>query len=841
MLASDIRLKFLGYFEHKGHAVCQSSSLVPQHDATLLFTNAGMVQFKDIFLGNVPAPFPRATTVQKCVRAGGKHNDLENVGFTARHHTFFEMLGNFSFGDYFKKDAIHFAYDFAIRELGIPVKDLYVSVFHDDHEAYDIWRLQEGIAQSRLYRFGEKDNFWSMGETGPCGPCTELFIDRGPGFGCGKSDCQMGCSCDRFLEFWNVVFMQFDRQDGKLQPLLKQSVDTGAGLERLASILQGTLTNYETDLFAPLIEAASRLFQGPSHSYKVIADHIRASVFLIADGVIPGPEGRGYVLRRIIRRAVRHGRAIGRPFLHELSSIVIQSMVGPYPELVPQAVHIASVLLQEEMQFLKTLERGIGLFEDATKSRTVLAGSDAFKLYDTYGFPLDLTESMCAERGIRVDHAGFEEAMQVQKTTSRKHWKGNEGDSLAPLLHALQGKQSFFDREHLEVSGTCLFVHETDGVIQCGIDQTPFYPAGGGQVGDQGWVKTEHFSGEVLECERRQDVFVLRIKPLVGTLQQGDQVHQICNGVTRYRSSCHHTATHLLQAALQKVVGSTITQAGSQVDASALRFDFTSGPLEDCILRSVEDLVNEQIARDLPVLCEEMAKEKALALGAMAFFGDKYGDQVRVVRAGDFSLELCGGTHVARTSMLGCFQIIRESGIAAGVRRIEAVASQGLLQHARIQQERLRAIEGVLGLEVMPRIEKLLRAEKRLPIIEEELGALLRGQIAHELWSHAKVHGEVSFISALVEPCDLRALIESMTATKPSIIIVGVKNIPFQVVIGSSSKQFQAHGLLRTYGSLMQAKGGGKAHLAQCAADPEGFLAFSQAVEVAIIEHCRLP
>ena len=633
MKAAEIRSKFLEYFKKNGHSIIESSSLVPSNDPTLMFTTAGMVQFKDVFLGKDIRPYSRATTSQKCVRAGGKHNDLENVGFTARHHTFFEMLGNFSFGDYFKKDAIHFAWQLITEEFKIPKDRLYVTVFETDEEAADIWHQQEGVPKDRIYRFGEKDNFWAMGDTGPCGPCTEIFVDRGQKYSCGKPTCGMGCDCDRYMEIWNLVFMQYDRDaSGKLNPLPKPSVDTGGGLERWASVLQDVETNYDIDLFVDIIEKISKLcgkkYDPKAHtasggnskddsvfSFRVIADHVRATTFLIGDGVMPSNEGRGYVLRRIMRRAIRHGRKLGfkGPFLHQVCGAVIDQMKGAYPDLTDKRAFIDRAVLAEEEQFLKTLDRGLGLLDEEvakiTGQEKILSGSVAFTLYDTFGFPLDLTRTICEERGITVDEKGFEVLMEKQRAESRKHWKGT-GDTtldaewfkISDELKKAKKLPEFVGYDHLEAKGEVLAVIPTkteDGtsLTMAIFSKTPFYGESGGQTGDQGFVRTGDgvFEADVIDVQKPvPELIVAHLRVRKGVLKVGDQVIQRVSDEIRAATARNHTATHLLHWALREVLGKHVKQAGSLVKPELLRFDFSHfQALTHEEITRVENMINE--------------------------------------------------------------------------------------------------------------------------------------------------------------------------------------------------------------------------------------------------------
>jgi alanyl-tRNA synthetase len=879
MKAAEIRSSFLQYFKKNGHSIVESSLLVPQNDPTLLFTNAGMVQFKDVFLGKDQRPYSRATTSQKCVRAGGKHNDLENVGFTARHHTFFEMLGNFSFGDYFKKEAIHFAWEFVTQELKLPKDNLYVTVFEKDDEAAEIWHKQEGVPLDRIYRFGEKDNFWSMGDTGPCGPCSEIFVDRGEQYSCGKSTCGMGCDCDRFMEFWNLVFMQFNRSsDGQLTPLPKPSVDTGAGLERIASILQKVDTNYDTDVFLDIILKTSSLAGVPyvkkdSHavSFRVIADHSRASTFLVGDGVLPSNEGRGYVLRRIIRRAIRHGKKLGftGPFMHKTVGFVIDQMRDAYPDLVEKRPFIEKVVLAEEEQFFKTLERGLALLDEETSrlgQSKVLPGEIAFKLYDTYGFPLDLTRVICSEQGLSVDEVGFEKAMDRQRTESRKHWKGSGEEALdstyLQLAQDLKGQGKlpvFVGYESAEIESECLAIlvpqdkglhrinsystpplamtadsAEKAPIIEVVFAKTPFYGESGGQVGDQGRVLGGNdFEGEVIDVQKpTPDLIVAHIRPKKGVLRVGVEYKQETDEELRALTARNHTATHLLQWALREVLGVHVKQAGSLVAPDLLRFDFTHfQPLTEAELLKVEDLINEKIWKAQAVSKQEMKKDEAISAGAIAFFGEKYGDRVRVVKVGNFSTELCGGTHVDNSAEIHLFKISNESGIAAGVRRIIAYTSKGAFKYLRSKDTEVKLIRDRLKAsssdEILGKIEKMASVEKELRKQLEQMQAKSASGEVDDLLSKSQSVNGVRVVMSLCAPDaqgvkrlrDLSDLIKQKASD--SVIVLGMKDPQSEkasllVAVGPGAPQaIRASDLLKTIAPFIDGRGGGKPDLAQ--------------------------
>jgi alanyl-tRNA synthetase len=688
MRTSELRKLFLEFFQQRGHTVVPSSSLIPTNDPTLLFTNSGMVQFKDVFLGAEQRAYSRATSSQRCVRAGGKHNDLENVGFTARHHTFFEMLGNFSFGDYFKREAIQYAYEFVTNKLHIPKEKLWITVYHDDQEAEDIWLNEIGISKDKLSRCGEKDNFWSMGDTGPCGPCSEIFYDHGPNIAGGPPG-SPDADGDRYIEIWNLVFMQFNRDHtGTLHPLPKPSVDTGMGLERVAAILQGKHNNYEIDLFHNIILEICALLAVSDHTHasvRVIADHLRSASFLILDGITPGNEGRGYVLRRIIRRALRHAQKLGskQPFFYKLVASLVRNMGDAYPELITMREHIAEVLQQEELQFSKTLAQGVKLFDEACENlvNNTLTGEVVFKLYDTYGFPTDLTVDMARERNIQVDLAGFELAMEQQRERARAT---NSFAQAMPVLNNPSATE-FLGYQTLQApakvleiithSGNVNKIHNNESAIIT-LDQTTFYGESGGQVGDLGFIYSKDGAiFKVTDTKRIGTSFVHYGLLQQGKLAVGEQVTLEVDEQNRNAIRANHSATHLLHAALRQIIGEHVAQKGSIVDAQRLRFDIShQGPIPFAVLTQVERLVNEQIRLNSEVITEVLSFEEAKERGAIALFGEKYHSNVRVLTMGsNFSMELCGGTHARRTGDIGLFKIMSETGVAAGVRRIEAI------------------------------------------------------------------------------------------------------------------------------------------------------------------------
>ncbi|SUI01457.1 alanyl-tRNA synthetase [Salmonella enterica subsp. indica] len=798
---AEIRQAFLDFFHSKGHQVVASSSLVPNNDPTLLFTNAGMNQFKDVFLGLDKRNYSRATTSQRCVRAGGKHNDLENVGYTARHHTFFEMLGNFSFGDYFKHDAIQFAWELLTGEnwFALPKERLWVTVYETDDEAYEIWEKEVGIPRERIIRIGDNkgapyasDNFWQMGDTGPCGPCTEIFYDHGDHIWGGPPGSPEEDG-DRYIEIWNIVFMQFNRQaDGTMEPLPKPSVDTGMGLERIAAVLQHVNSNYEIDLFRTLIEAVAKVTGATdlgNKSLRVIADHIRSCAFLVADGVLPSNENRGYVLRRIIRRAVRHGNMLGakETFFYKLVGPLIEVMGSAGEELKRQQAQVEQVLKTEEEQFARTLERGLALLDEelAKLQGDTLDGETAFRLYDTYGFPVDLTADVCRERNIKVDEAGFEAAMEEQRRRAREA-SGFGADYNAMIR--VDSASEFKGYDHLELNGnvTALFV---DGkaveAINAGqeavvvLDQTPFYAESGGQVGDKGELKGAGFTFAVDDTQKYGQAIGHLGKLSAGALKVGDAVQADVDEARRARIRLNHSATHLMHAALRQVLGAHVAQKGSLVSDKVLRFDFSHNEaMKPSEIREVEDLVNAQIRRNLPIETNIMDLDAAKAKGAMALFGEKYDERVRVLSMGDFSTELCGGTHATRTGDIGLFRIISESGTAAGVRRIEAVTGEGAMATVHAQSDRLNDIAHLLkgdsqnlGDKVRAVLERTRQLEKELQQLKDQAAA----QESANLSSKAvDLNGVKLLVSELagIEPKMLRTMVDDLKNQLGSTVIV---------------------------------------------------------------------
>lgn len=752
MKGNEIRQKFLDYFTGRGHEWVESSSLVPHDDPSLLFVNAGMVQFKKVFTGEESRPYKRAVSCQRCVRAGGKHNDLENVGYTARHHTFFEMLGNFSFGDYFKEEAVKQAWEFLTEVLRVPKDKLWITVFDDDDEAAALWEKAPGLLEGRIVRMGEKENFWAMGDTGPCGPCSEIHYDQGPEAGCGKPECALGCDCDRFLELWNLVFMQYERDgDGKLHPLPKPSIDTGMGLERITAVLQGKKTNYDSDIFTGLINAVAGI-AGVEYgraaktdtALKVIADHARATTFLVADGVLPSNEGRGYVLRRIMRRAIRYGRSLGltKPFMREITAEVASGMAGPYPHLTGAAELLAQVVVNEEKRFLETIDKGLSMLrEEMQRLRDTDSGIDGdfiFKLYDTFGFPVDIVRDMALEKGLSVDVAGFERAMDKQRRKSQESWKGGVPET-SPGLRDLAvriGKTEFLGYDGLLAKARvkALIAGNGEAVTESGpaevlmaCDQTPFYAESGGQAGDRGEVVWKSGRGRVLDTVKTSTgVFLHRLVIQEGKLAIGGQVKLMVTADRRHDIAANHTATHLLQAVLCQVLGGHVKQSGSLVDAERLRFDFTHfSPLTPDELITIESMVNDEIRRNISNYTRVMALDEARKSGATALFGEKYGDEVRVVRFGELSMEFCGGTHVAASGEIGLFKIVSEGGISAGVRRITAITGRtAMLDYQRLSalvNQLSTALKAADAAELPERVKTLSNREKAL---EKEVAAL---------------------------------------------------------------------------------------------------------------------
>jgi len=839
MKSAAIREAFLQFFQRHGHTIVPSSSLVPQNDPTLLFTNAGMVQFKDVFLGLEQRDYTRAASSQRCVRAGGKHNDLENVGYTARHHTFFEMLGNFSFGDYFKEDAIRFAWEFLTVDLKIPPERLWVTVHVSDDEAADIWLKTIGIDSNRFSRLNE-DNFWQMGDTGPCGPCSEIFYDHGedvPGGPPGSDNDDL----DRYIEIWNLVFMQYERHaDGSLKNLPKPSVDTGMGLERIAAVLQGVHSNYEIDLFQNLLAAVAEVThckERGNQSLQVIADHIRSCAFLIADGVLPSNEGRGYVLRRIMRRAIRHGHKLGQTevFFHKLVQPLADEMGDAYPELRRQQSHIEKAILAEEEQFAKTLKRGMSILEGELEklSGTVIPGELVFKLYDTYGFPTDLTNDIARERGLTLDMEGYQRCMEEQ----RENNPDNSFKVDYTQAQKIEGESRFAGYEHLQTDATVrAILKDNDSVerLEAGqegiivLDQTPFYGEAGGQVGDTGFITNGGTRFEVRDCQKGGAHHLHIGELLSGELRVGDAVKAEVDSQVRQDTALNHSATHLLHAALRKVLGEHVTQKGSLVDSQRLRFDFSHlEPVNQNELKTIEDMVNEQIRANTEVTTEICDMATAEKKGALALFGEKYGDQVRVLTmGGGFSVELCGGTHVQRTGDIGLFRIVAESGIAAGVRRIEAVTGrQALALFDNIEQklQQVATLTKTSPERVVEKVEQLIQQNRQL---EKDVAAL-KGKMASassdDLAANAVEIDGIQVLAAAIDGVDGKTLRDMVDQLKNKlgravIVLAGVQGEKVALVAGvtkAETQQIKAGDLIRAVASDLGGKGGGRPDMAQ--------------------------
>ncbi len=855
MTGKEIRARFLKFFSDRGHTVVPSSGIIPKNDPTLMFTNAGMNQFKDCFLGLEKRDYIRACSSQKCVRAGGKHNDLENVGRTARHHTFFEMLGNFSFGDYFKKEAIGFAWEFLTKEMGLDKNRLYVSVYTDDDEAADIWHNQEGVPRERIFRFGEKDNFWSMGDTGPCGPCSEIFYDQGAHVGCGSPDCTVGCDCDRFLEVWNNVFMQFDRSaEGMLTPLPKPSVDTGMGLERISAVIQGVYSNYDTDLFQGIIRHVERL-SGKKYgdnekddvSMRVISDHSRAVTFLICDGALPSNEGRGYVLRRIMRRAARHAKMLGfsEPMLYHMVDAVRDLMGDAYPELLEREAYIKKVVLAEEQRFAETLDRGLAILNDEvaslrTSGNKVIPGEVLFKLYDTYGFPIDLTADIVENDGFTIDEAGFETCMERQREQAREHWKGSGEEGISTVykeLHARGLRSAFVGYDEMTAYAKVLTIVRngvevdsalTGDTVDVVTEVTPFYGESGGQKGDCGTISTGHAHLEVISASRPYtDLIIHHAIVKEGVLSLGDAADLKVSGNDRKATARNHTATHLLQAALRQVLGDHVKQSGSLVSADRLRFDFTHfSAMTADELRRVEELVNGYVMANDAVSIREMAINEAVEAGATALFDEKYGDKVRVVRVGDVSMELCGGTHVRAAGDIGLFKIVSEAGIAAGVRRIEAQTGIGALGLVNQLEDEMRAMAVMLkaeGASPLERLEKLMARQKELQKEIDALQSKLNAAASGDLLSGVVEVKGVRLLAAQVQAADVKALRDLCDTLKDRIgegvVVLGAEiggkaNLLVAVTKGLSSS-VKAGDLVKKLAPLVGGSGGGKPEFAQ--------------------------
>ncbi len=871
MTGNDIRKKFLDYFGKHNHRMVRSSSLVPQDDPTLLFINAGMVQFKRVFLGEDKRDYVRATTSQKCVRAGGKHNDLENVGYTARHHTFFEMLGNFSFGDYFKEGAIEFAWDLLTNGYGLPADKLWASVYLDDDDAYNLWQKNIGLPEDRIVRLGEEDNFWSMGDTGPCGPCSEILIDRGEKFGCGRPGCTAGCDCDRYLEIWNLVFMQFNRDaSGKMTPLPKPSIDTGLGLERMVSIIQNVPTNFDTDLIRPIIAKTEELAEkrlGESRAtdvaMKVIADHSRAAAFLIGDGIMPSNEGRGYVLRRIMRRAIRYGRNIGlnRPFLSETAKVVFEIMKPAYPELSEASVFITNIIKNEEVRFLETLDTGMKVLNDTladirARGQNQVPGSVIFKLYDTFGFPVDIVQDVVRDEKMGLDMEGFDQAMDAQRARSRSVAAFDNISEAYKNLSAQGIKPEFVGYNSLSGDSKIL-VMVADGEeitaaaggqkIEVVTESTPFYAESGGQVGDSGTITGENFELEVLDTVKDPTGLIIhKTRVFSGSVQKGDAVSLKVDGAKREATGLNHTATHILHAVLRRVLGDHVKQAGSLVTPDRLRFDFTHFSLIDTdTLVAIESLVNQRIRQNIPTDIVEMDAEDAFKSGATALFEEKYGDRVRVVSLTDFSKELCGGTHTGRTGNIGLFKIVSESSIASGVRRIEALTGESALafiqQTARVLNDTAHFLKDKARA-VPARVKKMQTEIKAFEKEIEQLKTRLATEATEASPDAVRSIDGIKVMAQKVSvdtPAALRNLADQLKDKIQSGIIVlgsaaGSKAMLIVVVTQDLTGRYHAGNIIKQVAAEVGGRGGGRPDMAQAGGDqPENLdKALARAYEV---------
>lgn len=849
MTGHEIRRKFLEYFKQHGHVVVGSSSLVPADDPTLLFTNAGMNQFKDTFLGRETRSYTRAATCQKVVRAGGKHNDLENVGVTSRHHTFFEMLGNFSFGDYFKVDAIKFGWEFLTKEMGLPADKMFVSVYNDDDEAFAIWRDVIGLDEKDIERRGEKDNFWAMGDTGPCGPCSEIHIDQGEGTGCGRPECDRNCDCDRHLELWNLVFMQFERSaDGTLTPLPKPSIDTGMGLERVTSVVQKVTSNYETDLFKPILNYISEL---AGHKYgsdpkkdisvRVIADHSRSTTFLVGDGVLPSNEGRGYVLRRIMRRAMRHGRMLGfeGAFFHKVCEFVVDFMKGHYVELADKKPFISKVVTNEEQSFSRTLGIGLKIIDELLekhKEYKVINGEDIFRLYDTYGFPVDLLTDIAEDAGYGLDTVGFEQEMQAQQERAKKSWAGSGESRVADIYIQLASRLSteFTGYDSLkEVTTVAAIIKDgaevskAEGECDIVLAKSPFYPEGGGQTGDCGYIKTESAVFKVTKASKYGDgMITMHGVAELGTIIKGETVTAEVDRTARKATEKNHTATHLLHKALQEVLGDHVRQAGSMVTPDRLRFDFNHyAPVSQDEMERIEETVNSVIQENTEVSKTYMSRDEAVQAGAMALFGEKYGERVRVVSVENFSLELCGGCHVSRTGDIGFFKLVSEASVASGVRRIEAVTGMNAVAYAQKADSTVKDAARLLKASpdnVIARIEETAEALKERERELKRLGDRIASSQSEGLLDSAIEVKGVKLLAVTLENADTEALRKFVDTARDrmqsGVVVVGSVNdgkVMFACgVTKDTMGRVKAGDVVREVAKIAEGSGGGRPDMA---------------------------
>jgi alanyl-tRNA synthetase len=856
MDSREIREKFLQHFRNHGHEIVRSASLIPKDDPSLLFTNAGMVPFKKLFLGLEKRSYTRAASSQKCLRAGGKHNDLEEVGYTNRHHTFFEMLGNFSFGDYFKEEAIDMAWELLTVEYGLPEEKLWVSIYTDDDEAYKIWNEKIGVPHEKIFRFGEEDNFWSMGETGPCGPCSEIYIDQGPEVGCGEPTCQVGCDCDRYLELWNLVFTQYNREpDGTITPLPRKNIDTGMGLERLAAVLQGAYSNYGSDLFSAVIKLTEELAgvrSGRDHksdiSFKVVADHSRATAFLIADGIMPSNEGRGYVLRRIIRRAIRYSQSLGIKglFFHRLTDKIVDVMGPDYPELEQSRKFINEVVINEEKRFADTLFHGLSLLnkemdELRAHNRSVIPGGLVFRLYDTFGFPPDLVEDIARDEAFKVDMGGFDQAMAEQRAASQRSWKGSGEEEVPEVyirLDARGHEVKFLGYETLKTQATVISLlkdgEEVDSArkdeeIEVILDQSPFYSESGGQVGDIGRIGNDNVRIEVTDTIKYlTNLIVHQGKIIEGTVSVGNTVEAIVDERRRNNIAHNHTATHLLQAALRETLGEHVKQAGSYVGPDRMRFDFTHfAQIPTERLKEIEILVNRNIQKNLPLTTRVLARDEAFKQDAIALFEERYGDQVRLVTIGDgVSKELCGGTHVHAIGDIGVFIILSEGAVASGIRRIEALTGEGAVRHIQKEADRLKTISSLLKAtpeQLITKVEDVIQEGKDKDREIESLKAKLATKQSEKLLNTAKEIIGIKVISQEVpvaNPKDLREFGDHLRDKLESgIIILGARGdgkvFLLCRVTPDLTDRFNAGKIIRELSLLVGGKGGGRKDMAE--------------------------
>ena len=857
MYSKEIRQLFIDFFREKAHEPVSSSGLMPKDDPTLLFTNAGMVQFKSVFLGDETRSFNRAVTVQKCLRVGGKHNDLENVGRTARHHTFFEMLGNFSFGDYFKKEATEWAWEFLTEWVKLPGEKLRITVFEEDDEAEELWHNHVGIPKKQIFRLGAKDNFWQMGDTGPCGPCSEILIDQGPELGCGSPDCKVGCDCDRYLEIWNLVFMQFNRDaSGKLTPLPKPSIDTGMGLERLTAVLQGKFNNFDTDLFLPIINYVEGL-SGKKYgsdpatdvSLRVIADHIRSSAFVLSEGLTPSNEGRGYVLRRIIRRAARHGFMLGLedPFLNNVLDVVYENMSVPYPEITENMDMSKKVLKLEEERFAHTLSAGMGILDkvmdEVKKSgKDIIPGSELFKLYDTFGFPLDLAQDIAEDSKLRIDEQGFNNEMEEQKSRARASWVGEEEISgVYREVFQKSGATEFMGYEIMNSDSNVIALIKDGELadqasegdqVEIVFDKTPFYGESGGQVGDMGTIKADGLSITVNDTKKFHNLVLHNSEVKNGTIKTGMTVSARISEENRKSIKRNHTATHLLHAALKAVLGDHIKQAGSLVAPDKLRFDFNHFfAVNNKEIDEIEDIVNEKVIENNPVTITESNIDDAIKQGVVALFGEKYGEEVRVVKAGDFSAELCGGTHCDATGEIGPFKIISEGSVAAGIRRIEAVTGFGTLEYHKSREAELKKAAGILKVNELGISGKLEKIMNELKTSEKELDKVRQKAVKGSVGSILENIIEINGVKVLAHKSNgmdmkgLRSLTDSLKDKIGSGVIVLGSVLEGQAYYVSAVTKDLVSKL--NAGDILKAvtggKGGGRPDMAQGGTkDPEG-------------------